>query len=810
MIVTDPVCGMQVDTETASARVSHEGQEYVFCCSGCRDKFAAAPESYLDPQVGAAEASGDTASGTYTCPMHPEVVSEGPSACPECGMALEPVAPLALERTEYVCPMHPEIVSDAPGACPKCGMALELRTVSVEDEENPELVDMNRRFWVSAVLATPVLLLAMADHVPGLGWLAQAVSPRLSATLQFLLATPVVLWGGKVFFERFWVSLRTLKFNMFTLIGLGTGAAYGYSLVAFFAPGIFPAAMRLHGNHVPVYFEAAAVITTLVLLGQVLELKARGRTSSALRELLGLAPTTALKLDPGGEEREVPLADIKPGDELRVRPGEKIPVDGAVIAGVSSVDESMISGEPIPVEKIEGDTVTGGTVNGSGGLVMKAERVGSETLLARIVQMVAEAQRSRAPIQRLADVAASYFVPAVMLVASVTFVVWFVVGPEPRLPVALVNAVAVLIIACPCALGLATPMSIMVGTGRGAAAGVLIRNAESLETLGKVDTLVFDKTGTVTEGRPKLGEVVTFGDVKVGEILTLAAGVERASEHPLAQAVLEGARAHGERGVEVDDFEYFPGMGVVGTADGRGLALGNSRLLEKIEVDARAVADRAADLRRGGGTVVYFVLDGTLVALLQIVDPIKGEAFEAIEQLRAWGLDLVMLSGDDAVTASAVAAKLGIESVSGELLPDEKRARIAELQAEGRVVAMAGDGVNDAPGLAQADVGIAMGTGTDVAMESSGVTLVKGDLRGIVRAVKLSRATMRNIRQNLFLAFVYNSLSVPIAAGLLYPFFGWLLSPMLASAAMSLSSVSVISNALRLRRVDLFREGHNT
>jgi Cu+-exporting ATPase len=799
----DPVCGMTVDPATAQYRHQLEGSDYFFCCSGCLDKFSANPEKYLNPPDREAATAGDRRSGRYTCPMHPEVVSEGPSACPECGMALEPVAPLALERTEYVCPMHPEIVSDVPAACPKCGMALEPRTVSLEEEENPELTDMRRRFWISAVLSVPVLLLAMADHVPGLGWLVQAVSPRLSSTLQFLLATPVVLWGGKVFFERFWVSLRTLKFNMFTLIGLGTGAAYGYSLVAFFAPGIFPETMRQHGTHVPVYFEAAAVITTLVLLGQVLELKARGRTSSALRELLGLAPTTALRLERGGEEREVPIADIEPGDELRVRPGEKIPVDGVVIAGVSAVDESMISGEPIPAEKIEGDALTGGTVNGSGALVMRAEKVGSETLLARIVQMVADAQRSRAPIQRLADVAASYFVPAVMLVAGVTFVIWFVVGPEPRLPVALVNAVAVLIIACPCALGLATPMSIMVGTGLGAGAGVLIRNAESLETLGKVDTLVFDKTGTVTEGRPRLGEVVTFGGARAGEVLALAAGVERASEHPLARAVLEGARAHGERGVEVDDFEYFPGMGVVGKADGRQLALGNGRLLEKIGVDAGEVADRAADLRKEGGTVVYFALDGALAALLEIIDPIKEEALEAIQQLRAWGLDLVMLTGDDAVTAAAVASKLGIDSVAAGLLPNEKRERIVHLQEEGRLVAMAGDGVNDAPGLAQANVGIAMGTGTDVAMESSGVTLVKGDLRGIVRAVKLSRATMRNIKQNLFLAFVYNSLSVPIAAGLLYPFFGWLLSPMLASAAMSLSSVSVISNALRLRRVDL-------
>jgi Cu+-exporting ATPase len=799
----DPVCGMMVDGVTAKHRHEHDGVEYFFCCAGCREKFAAEPKRYLDPDRRTADTASSAGSGLHICPMCPGVESDGPAACPTCGMALEPAMHVAVHRTEYVCPMHPEVVSDIPGACPKCGMALESRTVTVDENENPELVFMRRRFWISALLSFPVLLLAMADHLPGLGWLANAVSPRLSATLQFALATPVVLWGGRVFFERFWLSVKTAKFNMFTLIGLGTGTAYGYSLLAFFAPGVFPSAMREHGGQVAVYFEAAAVIITLVLLGQVLELKARSRTSSALRELLGLAPTSALRLEDGGAEREVPLAEVMAGDELRVRPGEKIPVDGVVVAGVSSVDESMISGEPMPVEKIEGDQVTGGTVNGTGGFVMRAEKVGSETLLARIVQMVADAQRSRAPIQQLADVAAGYFVPAVVTVAVATFAVWLLVGPEPRLPIALVNAVAVLIIACPCALGLATPMSIMVGTGRGASAGVLIRNAESLETLGKVDTLVFDKTGTVTEGRPRVGEVVPLTDMKVGEVLALAAGLERASEHPLARAIIEGAAAHGERGVEVQDFEYFPGLGVVGETAGRRLAVGNDRLLRQLGIDGESVASRAAELRADGGTVVYFVADGTLSALLQIVDPIKPEAGETIRRLEGWNLHLVMLSGDNSVTASAVAAKLGIDAVVADLLPGDKRERIAEMQRQGRLVAMAGDGVNDAPGLAQADVGIAMGTGADVAMESAGVTLVKGDLRGIARAVKLSRETMRNIKQNLFLAFVYNALSVPIAAGLLYPFFGWLLSPMLASAAMSLSSVSVISNALRLRRVDL-------
>jgi Cu+-exporting ATPase len=799
----DPVCGMRVDAQAAGHSHWYEGRRYDFCSDGCLDRFREDPNRYLEAVAESADAE-EVATGTeYTCPMHPEVRQVGPGSCPDCGMALEPASPVVTGRTEYTCPMHPEVVSDRPGSCPKCGMALEPRTVVGEEEENPELIDMRRRFWICAALTLPVLVLAMADHVPGLGWLAERVPERVSAALQFLFATPVVLWGGWPFFERGWSSIRNRSLNMFTLIGLGTGTAYGYSLIGFLLPSAFPAALRGESGTVSVYFEAAAVITTLVLLGQVLELKARSRTSSALRELLELAPATALRIAADGEDREIPLSEVNPGDQLRIRPGEKIPVDGVVLEGASFVDESMVSGEPVPVEKSVGNGLTGGTVNGSGSLVMRAERVGSDTLLARIVQMVAEAQRSRAPIQRLADVAASYFVPAVIGVATLTFLIWFFIGPEPQLPIALVNAVAVLIIACPCALGLATPMSIMVGTGRGARAGVLIRDAEALETLGKVDTLVMDKTGTLTAGRPELGRVLALAEWGETEILSLAAGLERASEHPLARAVMDGAKARGAERAEVSDFEYFPGKGVVGRSVMGAVALGNRRLLEQQGVDPRQAEALAEELRAEGGTVIYLAVEGTLAGLLEVADPVKDSAAEALQRLRSWGVELVMLTGDDRVTARAVARLLGIERVEAELLPAEKRERVAALQNEGRTVAMAGDGVNDAPGLAQADVGIAMGTGTDVAMESAGVTLVKGDLGGIVRAFQLSRATMRNIRQNLFLAFVYNSLSVPIAAGLLYPFFGWLLSPMLASAAMSLSSVSVIGNALRLRRVRL-------
>ena len=795
----DPVCGMSVDPETAKHRFIYNGVEYSFCCAGCREKFAGDPERYLSPAADERE----SASGVHTCPMHPEVVNDGPGSCPDCGMALEPMAPTAPTRTEFTCPMHPEIVEDRPGNCPICGMALEPCTVRIE-EDNPELDDMRRRFWVCAALSLPVLLLAMGDHLPGLQEIVGKVPHRVSAVLQFLLASPVVLWGGKVFFERGWTSVMNRRLNMFTLIALGTGAAYVYSLIALFFPGLFPASLRLGHGQLPVYFEAAAVIITLVLLGQVLELKARSRTSGALRELLSLAPPTALRLsEKGGETQEVLLADIQPGDRLLVRPGEKIPVDGVVLAGAGAVDESMITGEPIPVDKGVDDPVTGGTVNGVGRLEMRAERVGSETLLARIVQMVADAQRSKAPIQRLADVAASYFVPAVIAVALLTFVLWFWIGPQPKLQFALVNAVAVLIIACPCALGLATPMSIMVGTGRGANSGVLVRDAAALETLQKIDTLMIDKTGTLTEGRPHLLEVVPVDGFTEESVLSWSAALERGSEHPLAAAITVAAEERNLPPTNADDVLYTPGRGLTGVVEGHRLLLGNRRLLQEHGVDSAPLDAVAGAARKRGETVIYLSVDGAVGGVLAIGDPVKESAVEAVRQLQRWGIEPVMLTGDNEVTARAVATRLEIERVVAELLPQDKRSWVERLQAEGRVVAMAGDGINDAPSLAQADVGIAMGTGTDVAMESAGITLVSGDLRGLVKAVKLSRATLRNIRQNLFLAFFYNAGAVPIAAGLLYPFFGWLLSPMLASAAMSLSSVSVIGNALRLRGLRL-------
>jgi len=815
----DPVCGMTVDPEKTEHRAEHDGESYYFCCGGCKKKFEEDPERYLgkgdDGDGGAGREDPEEApeGAIYTCPMDPEVRQEGPGECPKCGMALEPETVTAsATRTEYTCPMHPEVVQDEPGDCPKCGMALEPRTVTVEEEESEELVDMRRRFWGSAALALPVLVLAMSEMVPGRP-LHAVVPNRIQIWIQLVLATPAVLWGGWPLFVRAWRSVLNLSPNMFTLIGLGTGAAYLYSLVATLAPGLFPESFRNQDGTLPVYFEAAAVIITLVLLGQVLELRARGRTQGALRALLDLAPRTARRLADDGSEEEVPLDDVEVGDRLRVRPGEKVPVDGVVLEGKSSVDESMVTGEPIPVEKTEDDEVTGGTLNGQGGFVMRAERVGRDTLLSQIVQMVAEAQRSRAPIQRVADAVAAWFVPAVIAVALVTFVAWFFLGPEPRAAYALVNAVAVLIIACPCALGLATPMSIMVGTGRGANAGVLIKNAESLEQLEKVDTLVIDKTGTLTEGKPKLVAVEVgdgIGDEKIDddELLRLAASLERASEHPLAEAIVNGAE---ERGVELADasgFESLTGKGVRGEVAGRTVALGNRRLLEELGADPGEWADRAEELRTEGRTVMFVVLgdgDGNdaVAGLVAVADPIKESTPEAIESLHEEGLRIVMLTGDSRATAEAVASELGIDEVEAEVLPDQKSDAIERLEKEGRTVAMAGDGVNDAPALARATVGIAMGTGTDVAMESAGVTLVKGDLRGIVRARRLSRATMRNIRQNLFFAFAYNSLGVPIAAGVLYPFFGILLSPMIASAAMTFSSVSVIANALRLRRVEL-------
>jgi len=714
-------------------------------------------------------------------------------------MALEPVSVAApATRTEYVCPMHPEIVRSAPGACPKCGMALEPRVVSAAPEENRELKDMSRRFWIGVAFVVPLLLIAMGEYVIGRPVVAASAMPWV----ELLLATPVVLWCGWPLLERGWASVVRMSLNMFTLIALGTLTAYVYSLVATLLPGLFPPSFRGPAGEVPVYFEAAAVITALVLLGQVLELRARSRTSDAIKALLGLAPKTARRLKNGGEE-DVPLDQVQVGDSLRVRPGEKVPVDGAVLEGGSAVDESMVTGEPMPVEKTPGARVTGGTVNGTGGFVMRAERVGSDTLLAQIVRLVGEAQRSRAPIQRLADVVASVFVPVVVLVALLTFVVWALAGPQPRMTYALVNAVAVLIIACPCALGLATPMSIMVGTGRGATAGVLIKNAEALETLEKVDTLVADKTGTLTEGKPKVTKVVALPPLAERDLLRLAASVELGSEHPLAGAIVAAALEQDLPPAPVAGFQALPGRGVVGTVEGHAVALGNAQLLEHLKIDAGPLVELAASLRAEGATAMLIAVNGRPAGLVAVADPIKASTPEAIRLLHEAGVRLVMLTGDSRATARVVATQLGIDDVIAEVLPDQKAEVVARLQAEGRVVAMAGDGVNDAPALARAQVGIAMGTGTDVAMQSAGVTLVKGDLRGIARARRLSRGTMRNIRQNLFWAFAYNTVGIPVAAGVLYPAFGLLLSPVLASAAMTFSSVSVIANALRLRRLPL-------
>ncbi len=769
----DPVCGMTVDRARTKHSAAHEGKDYLFCSVGCLEKFRRDPAKYL--------------SGGAHEPM---------AEAPACG-----------PKVEYTCPMHPEIVRPSPGSCPICGMALEPRSPAAEEEENAELVDMRRRFRVSLALSVPLVLVAMGDLLPGRP-LEGLASPRALSFVELVLATPVVLWGGWPFFVRAWQSLVHRALNMFTLIGLGVGVAYLYSLVATFAPGLFPASFRGTGGQVGTYFEAAAVIVTLVLLGQVLELKARSRTGAAIRALLGLAPKTARRLKEDGSEEDVPLDFVQPGDRLRVRPGEKVPVDGVVLEGSSAVDESMVTGEPIPVEKGPGDRVVGATVNGTGSLVMRAEKVGAETLLARIVQMVAEAQRSRAPIQKLADVVAGWFVPAVVGVAVLTFVVWAVAGPSPRMAHALVNAVAVLIIACPCALGLATPMSIMVATGKGATAGVLFRNAEAIEVMRKVDTLIFDKTGTLTEGKPKVVWLGPSQGWREAELLRIAACLERGSEHPLAAAVVSAAEARGLAGSlsPSKEFSSVPGKGIRGIVEGRRVALGRLSFLLEENPDLDFPSDQleaAESRRREGATVLFIAVDGQAAGLIAVADPVKATTPEAIRQLHGEGLRLVMLTGDSRTTAEAVARRLGIDEVMAEVLPDRKAATVKTLQSEGRMVAMAGDGVNDAPALAQAQVGIAMGTGTDVAMESAGVTLVKGDLRGIVRARRLSRATMRNIRQNLFFAFVYNALGVPIAAGVLYPYFGLLLSPIIAAAAMSFSSVSVVGNALRLRRVEL-------
>ncbi|HEY3930110.1 MAG TPA: heavy metal translocating P-type ATPase [Candidatus Koribacter sp.] len=814
-MVKDPVCGMKVNPAENAGSVEHCGKTYYFCGKGCVAKFAADPEMYLDPNyrpggmgavvmIGAApkEAVLKTAAPSmYVCPMDPEVRQAGPGACPKCGMALEPETIAApATKTEYVCPMHPEVVSDEPGSCPKCGMALEPRTVTADEPENPELVSMSRRFWWSVALGVPLLALAMGHMM---GPLAHALNARMVAWIEFALATPIVLWGGWPFFERFAASLKFRSPNMFTLIGMGVGVSYGYSAVATIAPQVFPASLRGPQGTPDVYFEAAAAITVLVLLGQVLELKARSRTSSAIRALLDLAPKTARRIAADDTESDVPLSQVQKGDRLRVRPGEKVPVDGAIVSGESAVDEAMVTGESIPAEKREGSRVIGGTLNGTGSFVMLAEHVGSETMLAQIVKLVSEAQRSRAPIQRLADKVSAVFVPTVVAVAVITFVAWMALGPQPRFANALVNAVAVLIIACPCALGLATPMAIMVGTGRGAHAGVLVKNAEALETMERVDTLVIDKTGTLTEGRPSLESVMAVAPFKEEEIVALAAAVERGSEHALGSAIVRAAEEGKLEIVAAEKFESVTGLGVRGVVQGRTVAVGNAALLQQMGVDAAAHEADARTLREQGQTVMLVAVDGKFAGMLGVADPVKASTPEALNELRDEKMMVVMLTGDNRVTAEAVAGKLGIKHFEAEVLPQRKAEVVRALQKEGKRVAMAGDGVNDAPALAAADVGIAMSTGADIAMESGGITLLKGDLRGIVRARKLSEAVMRNIRQNLFFAFVYNALGVPIAAGALYPVFGWKFSPILAAAAMSFSSVSVIANALRLRHVKL-------
>ena len=817
--IKDPVCGMDVTPESPH-HIRHNDHDYWFCSDSCQHTFSDNPDAYTGDHLPPAAApdshaqadaevidycpdgSCDIGSTYYTCPMHPEIRQSRPGTCPKCGMALEAAGePVPTTRTQYTCPMHPEIIRDEPGSCPKCGMALEPMTVAA-DEKNEELEDMSRRFKVSVVLALPVFVLAMiADLVPA--WLPGGLSMQSVQWIEFVLATPVVLWCGWPFFVRGWQSIVTWNLNMFTLIGIGVSVAWGYSVVALLFPELFPAVMRHADGTVPVYFEAAAVITALVLLGQVLELRARSSTNAAIKSLLGLAPNTARRVDADGNETDIPLQQVQPGDLLRVRPGEKVPVDGVVTDGHSTLDESMISGEPLPVEKSEGDSLVGATVNGNGSLLMRAEKVGSDTLLAQIVRMVSEAQRSRAPIQKLADVVSSWFVPIVVLTAAAAFIVWWTLGPDPKLAHAVVNAVAVLIIACPCALGLATPMSIMVGTGKGASLGVLIKNAEALEVLEKVDTLVIDKTGTLTEGAPTLVRLDTAAGFEQQRILSLAASLERASEHPLAEAIVNGAQRRDAELLPVSDFNALTGRGVTGQVDGHAVALGNLTLLQELDIDAGELAAAAELGRQQGQTVMFAAIDARAAGLIGVADPVKQTTPEAIKALHDEGLRVVMLTGDNRTTAEAVARTLGIDQVEADVLPDGKADVIKRLQQQGRRVAMAGDGINDAPALAQADVGIAMGTGTDVAMQSAGVTLVKGDLRGIIRARRLSQATMGNIRQNLFFAFAYNSLGVPLAAGVLYPVFGMLLSPMIAATAMSFSSVSVISNALRLKRAKL-------
>ena len=817
--VKDPVCGMMVDPAQARVSLEHAATTYFFCCSHCAEKFRAAPDQYLGGskkdrggtlvQLGAAKPSPpsqqpvpqEQQTGHYVCPMCPEVRESKPGACPRCGMALEPELPLALTGQQYTCPMHPEIVRREPGSCPICGMALEGRAPAGAEEENPELRVMSRRFWVSAALTVPLVVLAMGGMFPGT-WLESFSTRSWSRWIELILASPVVLWGGWPFFERGWASIRNRSTNMFTLIAMGTGVAYLESLVATIAPRVFPQTFREMSGRPPIYFEAAAAIVTLVLVGQVLELRARSRTGAAIRALLDLAPRTARLLHEGSEQ-DVALEQVRPGDRLRVRPGEKVPVDGVVLEGHSAIDESMITGEAVPVEKSPGSRVIGATVNASGSFIMRAERVAAETLLAQIVRLVSQAQRSRAPIQRLADRVASWFVPAVIAIAAATFMAWSLWGPRPQLAFAVVNAVSVLIIACPCALGLATPMAIMVGTGRGAQAGVLIRNAEALETLERVDTLVLDKTGTLTEGKPKLRSVEPGDGFSADEVFEWLASVEQASEHPLASSILRAAKERGIAPRASRDFQSHAGRGIIARVEGRLIVAGSERFLAERNISLGKLAAKANDLRARGETVIFVAADERAAGLVGVADPVKPSTLGALKELKRQGLRLVMLTGDSRATAGAVARELGIDEFEAEILPEKKAETVRRLQQAGRVVAMAGDGINDAPALAQADVGIAMGSGTDVAIEAGGVTLVKGDLRALARARKLSRATMKNIRQNLFLAFIYNSLGVPIAAGVLYPIWGLLLSPIFAAAAMSFSSVSVITNSLRLRKLKL-------
>ncbi len=844
----DPICGMTVDPATAAGRYDYKGETYYFCATSCLERFKTDPEAALAPKP----AAGLIQLGRKK-PL-PMMMAAAPPAGtghidPVCGMTVQPeraagshqyegntyyfCAPSCLDKfradpahyllppeqrrpkllsvptgavVEYICPMDPEVLETKPGACPICGMALEPKVVSLEEGPNPELEDMSRRFWISVGPALLVMILAMGDMIPGQPFHG-VMSTAGRNWIQLILATPVVLWAGWPFFQRAWISVVGRAPNMFTLIGIGTGAAYLYSALATLAPTVLPDSFHTHDGAVPVYFEAAAMITVLVLLGQVLELRARSRTSSAMKSLLGLAPKSARRIDAQGGEVDVPLEQVQVGDRLLVRPGDRIPVDGTVMEGMTSVDESMVTGEPIPSEKAVGSPVTGGTINGTGSIVMQARRVGRDTLLARIVQMVSEAQRTRAPIQRIADVAASYFVPLVVAASLATALAWAIWGPEPKLAYALVNAVAVLIIACPCALGLATPMSIMVGTGRGATAGVLVKKAEALEVLGKVDTLIFDKTGTLTEGKPKLVSVRFLPPWTDVEVLQFAASLERRSEHPLAAAVVAGAERRNLPTSTVEQFRSITGKGVSGRVGGRSVAIGTATFLQQdlgiTDHGLAALNEEVARLRREGQTILFVAVDGALAGVLGVADPIKVSTKEAVQALKAEGLQLVMVTGDHRETAERVAAQVGIDNVHAAVLPDQKGRIVSQLKAQGRIVAMAGDGINDAPALALADVGIAMGSGTDIAMESAGITLVQGDLRALVRARRLSQATMRNIRQNLFFAFAYNMVGVPIAAGLLYPVWGLLLSPMVASAAMTFSSVSVISNALRLRHVEL-------